>query len=109
MRILVNMLLYIKNNLPRLSQASDEHAWHLLSLPDAVRQRLPLDLFGLLLNVADKLFREFNIVQSKVEVACCEEGGSRRAWCRATGSGVTSWGSPVTCHMVDNGTLVEEV
>ena len=42
---------------------SNEHAWHLLGLLDALRhQMLAPDLFGLLLNVADKLFREFNVI-----------------------------------------------
>ena len=73
------------------NQVSDEHAWHLLGLFDALRQTLASDLFGLLLDVADKLFREFTIVHSKVEVACCEGGGSRGA--RGGASSVTSGGS----------------
>ena len=77
MRMHVSML-YIKTALAH--QVSDEHAWNLLSLLEALRQTLAPDLFALLLNVADKLFRECAIVQSRIEVACCEgvvRGGDR--------------------------------
>jgi hypothetical protein len=73
------------------NQVSDEHAWHLLGLLDTLGQTLAPDLFGLLLNVNDKLLREFAIVQSKVEVACCAGHGWRLA--RGRTSGVTSRGS----------------
>ena len=74
---------------------SGERAWHLLGLLDALRhQMLTPDLFGLLLHVADKLFREFALIQSKVEVACCEGGWfeastGQSEWCYV--SGVAWW------------------
>ena len=37
-------------------QVPDEHAGHLFSLLDTLRQALPADLFGLLLHVAHELF-----------------------------------------------------
>lgn len=73
------------------NQVSDQHAWRLLGLLDTLRQTFAPDLLGLLLNVADKLFREFTIVQRKIEVACCASGGERRA--RGRASGITSRGS----------------
>ena len=56
------MLLYINPTLA--NEVSDEHSWQ-LGLLDVLRQALPLDLLGLMLNVANKLFRELPIVQSK--------------------------------------------